>query len=273
MTDERETDDDLSAAITRIYTGPLDEFISRRDALVKELRSAGRRADASDAKALRKPARFAWALNVASQNDSAAIERVADAVAATLDAQRGQGDVRAALSDLRGAVQRLADAASGAAADGGFSVDRGDLVNAVMAVIGAEGAFELLRAGRLVDIPEAGGLDFLSAATTAPRATTVKTGSGVARSQEDEASREAVRLAESAVTEARQHAATAERALRDAEFSLETAERRLRVAQEEAHARQVEHERARGALTSALAWVREAEAALAEARRTAGNDG
>jgi hypothetical protein len=156
-------DNDLAGAIADVYGGPLEEFVRRRDALAKELRSADRRDDASDVEALRKPSRMAWALDVAVREEPDAFGRLEAAVVATLQAQAaGGGGVREAIASLREAVQEVAGHAARAAEAAGHRVERGVLGNAVLAVLGKTEAFDALRRGRLVDVPEGGGLDFLS---------------------------------------------------------------------------------------------------------------
>jgi hypothetical protein len=49
--------------LDELYRAPFDEFIARRDALVKELRKDGKRDEADAVKKLKKPALSAWALN------------------------------------------------------------------------------------------------------------------------------------------------------------------------------------------------------------------
>ena len=60
---DTEPPDDLDAAIGAIYGGPLDEFVTARDGLARELRAAGRRDDATAVRKLAKPRRLAWALD------------------------------------------------------------------------------------------------------------------------------------------------------------------------------------------------------------------
>lgn len=267
VNDEGGASGSLAAGIARIYAGPLEGFVVRRVALVKALRAAGRREDAATVKALRKPSRVAWALDAASLADPESIEHVAAAIDATLAAQSGGRDLRTALSELREAVQKLADTASRTAASGGYSVDRAELVNAVMAVIGAPGAFELLRAGLLVDVPEAGGLAFLAAPSrsdSGPSPVSVESRAGGA--EVETVPRKALRTAEIALAAARKRSASAERALRDAEAGAVSAERKLVLAQEEALARQTERDRARREARDAAAQLREAEKSVATAR-------
>ena len=55
--DEIEEIDDLDRAIAEVYGGPLDGFVARRDALVKQLRAAKRADDAGRVKAVPGSAR------------------------------------------------------------------------------------------------------------------------------------------------------------------------------------------------------------------------
>ena len=64
---------ELETALLAVYRGPLEEFVSRRDALAKQLRAAKRREDADRVKALRKPSRTAWVLDAIVHEDPASI--------------------------------------------------------------------------------------------------------------------------------------------------------------------------------------------------------
>src|SRR5215467_13400191 len=97
---------ELEPAIVAVYHGPLDEFVSRRDALVKRLRAEKRREDADRVKLLRKPSRMAWVLDTLVHEDPASIEQLAAAIAA---AQTGT-NLRAATEAVKGAVRDVASA-------------------------------------------------------------------------------------------------------------------------------------------------------------------
>lgn len=222
MTAESARRSDLDVAIAAIYGGPPDEFVSRRDALAKELRAERRREDATAIKRLRKPKRLAWALDAAVFNASESIERVDAAVKETLVAQSAGGDPREAFGQLRRAVSDLAGAAVQAATGHGHAVEHADLVQAVLAVIGVAEAFDALRAGRLVDIPAAGALDLLTTIASpgitrepaAPTGTAQPTQTAKpARTAEPDtaAARDAVRRADTVLAAARDRAAAAER--------------------------------------------------------------
>jgi hypothetical protein len=107
-------------AVDRLYGLPRDEFITERDALAKELRSGGRRDDATAVKALPKPTVAAWAANqaVRSQKRSArelwkAGDELSAAHDAVLDGKGSGASLRKATERERAAVERLVDAARG----------------------------------------------------------------------------------------------------------------------------------------------------------------
>lgn len=271
-TDDRT--DRLQRALASVYGGPLEDFVRRREALAKELRSAGERESAAAVKRLRKPSRTAWALNLGALNGHEAAEALADAVAETIEAQAGGGDVRAAIAGLRAAVREFAGKAALAAEEAGQRVDPGTLTNAVLAVLGKEESFEQLRAGYLTEIPEAGGLDFLAALPmpTVPvsaraRARAASAAPSRAKHPADEAAAAASRQAGRALEQARLRSEAARAAVRDAESMLATAEERVRRAEQEARAARDDYERARVHVDAAADRLRKAESAVADAER------
>jgi hypothetical protein len=262
VTEADDAGQDLEAAIARIYAGALDEFIARRDAVAKELRTARRRADATTVKSLRKPSRIAWALNAAALDEPASVARLDAAASAALVSQMGGGDVRAALRELRDAVAGVANGTARAAATAAFTLDRSDVVQAIMAVIAVPASFALMRAGQHVDIPEAGGLDFLTGVATPPvssRADVERDDDGA----ENPARREALARAEEAASAARARAVAADRAVGEATVKLAEAEDALAAAQQEVVARRAELARAQQAAGAAAAAVDAAEKAAA----------
>src|SRR5688572_24531002 len=153
---------DLEEGIVGVYAGPLDAFVARRDALVKELRAAGRRDDAGTVKNLRKPSRVAWALDLGVLGTPPAMQTVDAALSEILAAHSGTGDVRTAMTGLRNAVRELAAHAARAAEREGLPVDAGTLSTALQTVLGSRDSLELLRRGSLAEVPENDGLDFLA---------------------------------------------------------------------------------------------------------------
>jgi len=103
-----------------LYGLRLDAFVPERDALAKRLRADGRRAEADEVKALRKPSVAAWAVNqvVRSQPKPARVLwKAGDAlIAAQDDLLAGRADaakLRTAVEDERAALDALLDAARG----------------------------------------------------------------------------------------------------------------------------------------------------------------
>jgi hypothetical protein len=272
MTEDATPDVTLDAAIGALYSVPLEDFIRSRDALAREQRTAGNRAAADDVKALRKPARAAWALNVAvgrtPEQGSALDDAVADAVAA----HAGGGDVRAAMTALRAAVRELAEAASEAAARAGHTMPANALSTAILAVLGSSESYAHLRRGRLADIPEGGGLDALSSlpapTSSAPR--TVTNPAHPSRQQHDaESLRAEVARAAERVAVARSKADAAADVAHDAKADLAASEQRRREIERELEAAIKRHENAQREAAAAAAELRAAQAAHEQAVQAA----
>jgi len=280
-----EESSELETALLAVYRGPLEEFVSRRDALAKQLRAAKRREDADRVKALRKPSRTAWVLDSIVHEDPLVLEQLASAISAAQTVQSG-ADLRVAMDNVRTAIREVAAAGARVAIRAGQPIDASALVTAVHAVIGETSAFTDLRAGRLVDVPDGGGLDILSAITiSVPPSPSVapssqSTSAPVPKppnaeptaqqaAQEAEratAARADLQRAESSLADASEQSDRAERSVRETQAKLDAAEQALLHAQAEAQARRADVERARRDAEAAAAHVREAERAVAAAR-------
>lgn len=283
MNEPGDHESEMENAIAGLYSGSLEDFVRGRDSLAKQLRSAGRREAASIVKTLRKPSRVAWALDAAALNSQEAIEKLDAALAETVNAHAGHGDVRAAIVGVRAAVRGFAGKAAQAAEHAGLPIETGVLTNALLAVLGRPESLDQLRRGHLAEIPEAGGLDFLATLPTpsvqVPRSTPAKpqspakvVSSSSGGAELESAARDAARRASIALTDARERSEVAQRAQRDAESSLQMAEARLRQAEEEAHAARGQVDRARQKAEIAAAELIEAESAVVEAKRQLAND-
>jgi hypothetical protein len=104
----------------KLYGLPMEDFVAQRDALAKRLRAEGRRAEADEVKALRKPSVAAWAVNqvVRSQpKEARALWKAGDDLIGAQEALlAGKGDaaaLRTAVEDERAAVDGLLEAARG----------------------------------------------------------------------------------------------------------------------------------------------------------------
>ena len=279
---------ELETALLAVYRGPLEEFVSRRDALAKQLRAAKRREDADRVKALRKPSRTAWVLDNIVHEDPASIEQLTAAIRAAQTVQSG-ADLRVAMDNIRTAIRDVAAAGARVAIRAGQPIDAHALVTAVHAVIGESSAFSDLRAGRLVDVPDGGGLDILTAiAISVPSSPSVAPSwqstaapipeppkaepsaqTATQATQEAElaiAARADLHRAEASLADAREQSDRAEQSVRESQAELDAAERAVSQAQADAQARRADVERARRDAQAAAAHVRDAERAVAAAR-------
>jgi hypothetical protein len=200
-----------------LYGLPPAEFTRARDEVAKELRSAGRREEAEQVKALRRPTAAAAAVNRLVREHNDEVREFLRAAAALHGAQfAGKGDLEAATRDEREARERLIQA-------GGEGVRR-----SLMAAAVDEAAAKELLEGRLDRELEPRGFDALLAGTRlrAPpklRATATKPRS---------AARKAPAAAEPARREPKTPDDRAARArLREAKAALSTAEAGERQAQ------------------------------------------
>ncbi|MBV8220888.1 MAG: hypothetical protein JO325_20695, partial [Solirubrobacterales bacterium] len=103
-----------------LYGLPFDEFVPARNALARELRKAGKRDEAAEVGAARKPSVAAWAVDQLVRTQRKAVSELFDAGDALRGAQddvlAGRGDgqsLRAAVERERGAVDALAAMARG----------------------------------------------------------------------------------------------------------------------------------------------------------------
>jgi hypothetical protein len=98
----------------RLYALPIEEFTSARNDAATELRKAGRRDEAEEVKALRKPTAAATAVNRLVREHRDKVEEYLAAAASLRDAQlAGKGDVGAATKHERETLDRLLRLASG----------------------------------------------------------------------------------------------------------------------------------------------------------------
>jgi multidrug efflux pump subunit AcrA (membrane-fusion protein) len=178
------------------------------------------------------------------------------------------------MAALRGSVRDFAVLAAGEARRAEFRLDEGDTANAILAVLGHPDSYEELRCGRIADVPEAGGLDFLTSLPTRPMLVVSAQPAGAPAEvdpAEVDALRESVRLAVTAFEAARSSVAEAEAALAESEAAVSAAQAMVRDAQSELTSAQQRREFARRTKDAAAAGLREADAARAEAERRLGN--
>jgi hypothetical protein len=268
--------------VDELYGLPFDEFVPARNALVRELRKAGKRDEAAEVSALRKPSVAAWAVDQLVRTQRKAISELFDAGdalrAAQADVLAGRGDgqsLRAAVDRERTAVDALAAAARGLLSSEGHELSP-TIVERVADTLHAaaldDEAREQVREGRLERELRHVGLGVLGAPLAgAPPAGAPPAGAPApprkkkptAANKQPAADRAADRAAERAAREERERVqrerAEARAVAREARRRAEHAERAHRVAAER-------RDRAAEALREAESQLNVAETELAEAQ-------
>jgi hypothetical protein len=252
----------LDEAADQLYSASLDDFVSERARLVKELRAAGKPEDAATLAASRKPTVPAWVLNQLARRNRRDVDllldaghRLREAQASALGgqdreaferAQKTQSDV---LRHLRKEAERLLKEERGGATASVLN----QVEEALRAAAVSEAGREALAGGRFVEPPRAEGFAVVSelaggispralpirradAARDARREATVRLKEARARLREDEraalqAQREADRVsldAERARNEAQTARARADAAAREVEDAESTLTRMTR---------------------------------------------
>src|SRR5262249_3195140 len=103
-----------------LYGLPLDEFVTKRGELARDLRGDGRRDEAKAVAALRKPSAAAWAVNQLVRTQAQAVselfacgDELTDTQAEVLAGRQDASALRDAAEQERAAVDKLTDLARG----------------------------------------------------------------------------------------------------------------------------------------------------------------
>jgi hypothetical protein len=256
-------------AYDELFSAPVEDFVSLRDALVKQLKAVGDKDQAAVVKGWRRPSRVVGALNRLALTDADVAAEFADAALAVASS-RGPG-LREANESFRAAVKRAAAAAVDAL-DQARPSDLGEITSGLLTIGADTDALDTFREGRLLDLPDAGqggfgfGLGLDLTAEPAPskpqkpkRATTRKQS---AADREDELA-ERRRRAERARLEAAVDEASA--AVRDAEEAVAAAEEQADETRRVRDEAQAALEAAEGEVEAAAAAAATAKQALADA--------
>ena len=150
--------------VDRLYGLPLGEFTRERDALVRRLRSEGRREAADEVASLTKPVLAAWVVNQLARQRRADVRALVDAADA-IRAGRPEADdrFRAAVDELVRAARELLVAEGRRPTD---AVVR-DIATTLRAVSAAQP--ELLVSGRLTQPVETTGFEVMAGAVPPAR--------------------------------------------------------------------------------------------------------
>ena len=264
--------------VDELYGLPLERFTPERNALARELRGAGSRAQAAEVAALRKPSVAAWAVNQLVRTQVRAIEELfaaGDALRAAHDAVlAGRGDgssLRAAVEGERLAVEKLAGGARGLLTSDGHELSP-TIIERVTGTLHAaaldDEARAQVREGRLErELRHVGlGMGALSAPAK-PRARR-EPAAKRAPAKKRAADRAAEERAERERAEARAAARATER---EARRRVERAERAIGVAVDRRDRAAAALKAAEAELAEAEAERDEAEAELREAERVLGD--
>jgi hypothetical protein len=202
----------------RLYALPIEEFTSARNDAAAELRKEGRRDEAEEVKALRKPTAAAAAVNRLVREHGDQVEEYLAAAAALRDAQfAGKGDVAAATKLERETLDRLVDLASA------------EVRQTLQAAAVDDAAAEELRRGRLERELEPRGFGtLLSHAKPAPAKP-----KPAKPKPDDRAARAKLQQAKDALTAARSEERQARRQWEEAQGIVARAEAAVEKAQRE----------------------------------------
>jgi hypothetical protein len=205
----------------RLYALPIEEFTSARNDAAAELRKEGRRDEADEVKALRKPTAAAAAVNRLVREHRDQVEAYLAAAAALRDAQfAGKGDVAAATKLERKTLERL------------FRLASGEVRQTLQAAAVDDAAAEELRRGRLERELEPRGFGTLlshakpASAKPKPKPAKSKRDDRAARAKLQQA-KDALTAARSEERHARRRWDEAQRIVTRAESAVEKAQREL----------------------------------------------
>jgi hypothetical protein len=229
-----------------LYGLPMDEFVPARNALARELRNAGRREEATEVGALRKPSVAAWAVNQLVRTQRQGVDELFGAGDALRKAHdqvlAGRGDaasLRGAVAREREAVDALTSTARGLLTSQGHELSP-TIIERVSDTLHAaaldDDARAQVRGGRLERELKHVGLGMTPGAVPA-RAPRRKAPAAKAEPKRDRAAereaRRRVERATRALSTARERRDKAARALEEAEEALANAEAELAEAERE----------------------------------------
>jgi hypothetical protein len=258
--------ENLETELDRLYGLELGEFVAERDRLARELRGAGRREEAEQVKALRKPSLSAWTINRLAREERRNVDLLLDAGHRLRQAQHellggsetgsldeARQTERRALAELRTAAQRIL----GEEGRGGDTTLNRVTTTLSVAAVSEEGR-ELLARGRLTGDLEATGFDLLTPAPQKGRKAP-RPAKRAASPERREADRKRLETAERQLDEAREAQKTAAKTLREAEEDAAEARRGLAAAEKRLTTAQRAAEKAGAAVDRAEKRLRDAE--------------
>jgi hypothetical protein len=250
--------------VDALFKLPLGEFTSARNTLATELRKAGRRAEATETKALAKPSVSAWVVNQLYWRHRGLFDRLIEAGDRMRHAQAAQKAVdstRDPAKARRETVTALSKIAEGLLLGGNYGATR-DVLRRVTTTLEALSSYGSLpnapSAGRLTDDVEPPGFGTLVGIPSAGKKRLGREPAARRRSPLVALAAKPTRADQRAATRAEQER---RRRLAATKAAVRDAERALTVVRKQA-------ERAAARLDAAVAEANDATAAVASAERT-----
>ncbi len=258
-----------SSEIDALYRLPLEEFTSARNALAAQLKKAGRKAEADEAKALTKPSVSAWVVNQLYWRHRGLFDKLLEAGDRMRRAQAAPGDgARDAANARREAVTALSKIAEGLLLGGEHGATR-DMLRRVTTTLEALSSCGSLpnapRAGRLTDDVEPPGFEALLGIAVAGKKRLTAAPPAPKQAPQSAAHAKKAALAEQRAAqraeEERKKAIAANKA------AAQDAERALKAAKKQAERAAAQLEAAAARVKALEAEAKEAGAAVASAER------
>ncbi|HEV7177117.1 MAG TPA: hypothetical protein VGN29_16570 [Solirubrobacteraceae bacterium] len=260
--------------IDDLYGAPLDRFVPQRTEMTKALRKEGRREEAAEVAALRKPSVAAWAVNQLIRTQARSVKDLFDAGDALRRAHQqaasGRGDAQAlrkATQEERAAVDTLIEAARGLLTSDGHELSP-SVIDRVAETLRAAALDPDARAqvgdGRLERELRHVGLGFLgdtgpAAPAPAPKGKApAPKGKAPAPKGKQDQERKAAEARERERSQARERERA--QALKDARATEKDARRELERAQKAAGSAQARRDKAAAALDDAERELTDAQA-------------
>jgi hypothetical protein len=266
---------DLEDELDRLYGAELAEFVGERTRLAGALRKEGRRAEAEQVKAFRKPSVSVWAVNQLARRRRKDIDALLEAGHRLAAAQRAllTGGDREAFEQAgkaaREALGRLSEGARSILGEHGSTATLERVTSTLRAAAVSDAARSDLARGRLTSDVDPAGFEAFTGAPT-PVATPPKSKARPERARDDRAKREeaerqeaarraAIDRARSELKSARERETALARRLREAERAERAARTELDRAERTAERARADHEAAASAVEVARAKIEEAE--------------
>jgi hypothetical protein len=235
--------------LDRVFGAPLEDFVSERNALAKELSAAGKDDEAATVKALKKPSVSAWALNQGVRADPKATKALLAAAkkleAAQSEALQGEAAaLRDAQEEQQRTVDAMLDAVERAASGRDLSPAMLDRVRETLRAIPGDNELrEEFEEGRVTRDRRAVG--FSGAIADVPAAPRRKRAKAAPRKREaerrltraqkaHETAQERLEVARGSVDQLDEQLKAARRRAKEAEAALSEAKGELRAAEKEA---------------------------------------